>query len=49
MRNGIHHAALEPWSTRALSLEQAVGIGDEMTMLPGQEIRADVQLEVAPA
>lgn len=46
---GIHHAALEPWSTRALSLEQAAGIGEEMTMLPGQEIRADVQLEVAPA
>lgn len=46
---GIHHAALEPWSTRALSLEQATGIGEEITMLPGQEIRAEVQLEVAPA
>ena len=46
-----HNPRLDPRrpSTRALSLEQATGIGEEITMLPGQEIRADVHLEVAPA
>ena len=44
---GIHHAALEPWSTRALSLEQATEMGEETTLLPHQEIRADVHLDVA--
>lgn len=45
---GIHHAVLEPWSTRALSLEEAADIGEEITILPGEEIRADVHLDVSP-
>jgi hypothetical protein len=46
---GIYHAALEPWSTRALSLEGAAAIGEQITLRPKQEIRADVHLDVVSA